>query len=30
MSYNKWGDGGGFVDNIWLNSEWNVARRGAW
>ena len=27
---NKWGDGRGFVDNIWLNSEeWNVARRGA-
>ena len=27
---NKWGEGKGFVDNIWLNSEeWNVARRGA-
>ena len=27
---NKWGEGRGFVDNIWLNSEeWNVARRGA-
>ena len=27
---NKWGDGKGFVDDIWLNSEeWNLARRGA-
>ena len=27
---NKWGEGKGFVVNIWLNSEeWNVARRGA-